>query len=136
MAKCEWCGAIFDTTEAEYFFESEEPGLSYKRFRTCLCGKCAVEAIETSVDGVYFEICEKCGKTFDLIEDEGTFNSYQGYIGAELRDFWNGQNICADCAMEANENISVSEAAKIWDACGRDEDYMFGYTEEELEAEL
>lgn len=32
-----------------------------------------------------------------------------------------------------SENLSVWNAADIWRSHGKDEDYMFGYTEEELE---
>ena len=32
-----------------------------------------------------------------------------------------------------SERLSVWEAAEIWSSNGKDEDYMFGYTEEELE---
>ena len=35
-----------------------------------------------------------------------------------------------------SEQISVWEAADIWVSNGKDEDYMFGYTEEELEDAL
>lgn len=31
-----------------------------------------------------------------------------------------------------NENLSVGDAALIWLSNGKDEDYMFGYSEEEL----
>ena len=31
------------------------------------------------------------------------------------------------------ERLSVWDAADIWKSYGKDEDYMFGYTEEELE---
>lgn len=34
------------------------------------------------------------------------------------------------------ESISVYDAAEIWESNGRDEDYTFGYTEEELENAL
>ena len=37
---------------------------------------------------------------------------------------------------DTDENISVWDAADIWASNGKDEDYMFGYTEEELEAAL
>lgn len=33
----------------------------------------------------------------------------------------------------SEERISVYDAADIWASNGKDEDYMFGYTEEELE---
>lgn len=35
-----------------------------------------------------------------------------------------------------NEGLSVYEAAEIWVSRGKDEDYMFGYSEEELERAL
>lgn len=37
---------------------------------------------------------------------------------------------------DSDESISVYDAALIWVSHGRDEDYMFGYTEEELEDAL
>mgnify|MGYP002626828949 CR=1 FL=1 len=154
MAKCEWCGKSFDTDEAEDYFESETWLLSYGNVKKCLCGECAVQAIEDQVDGVYFETCEKCGKTLDLIEDEGTFdNHFPWYNGTRLRDHWDSQILCAECAIDEiesdseddgdygededdGERLSVSDAAAIWASNGKDEDYMFGYTEEELEDAL
>lgn len=154
MAKCEWCGASFDPEEAADYFESETRLLSYSNFTKCLCGKCAVELIEDKVDGVYFETCEKCGKTFDLFDEESSFdNHFPLYNGTELRDHWDSQILCADCAIESieseayydddetdddddQESLSVSEAAVIWASHGKDEDYTFGYTEEELEDAL
>lgn len=35
-----------------------------------------------------------------------------------------------------DESLSVYEAAEIWASHGKDEDYMFGYTEKELEDAL
>lgn len=35
-----------------------------------------------------------------------------------------------------DETLSVYDAALIWASNGKDEDYMFGYTEEELENAL
>ena len=35
-----------------------------------------------------------------------------------------------------SERLRVWEAAEIWSSNGKDEDYMFGYTEEELENAL
>lgn len=37
---------------------------------------------------------------------------------------------------DSDEDISVYDAALIWASNGKDEDYMFGYTEEELEDAL
>jgi len=41
-----------------------------------------------------------------------------------------------DESEEFDEFLSVYEAAEIWASHGKDEDYMFGYTEEELEDAL
>ena len=41
-----------------------------------------------------------------------------------------------DESEEFDESLSVYEAAEIWASHGKDEDYMFGYTEEELEDAL
>ncbi len=38
-----------------------------------------------------------------------------------------------DNEYEEEESISVYDAADIWFSNGKDEDYMFGYTAEELE---
>lgn len=37
---------------------------------------------------------------------------------------------------DSEERLSVSDAALIWASNGKDEDYMFGYSEEELEDAL
>ncbi len=37
---------------------------------------------------------------------------------------------------ESDETLSVWDAAEIWASNGKDEDYMFGYTEGELENAL
>lgn len=38
--------------------------------------------------------------------------------------------------VDNEEMLSVYDAALIWASNGKDEDYTFGYTEEELEAAL
>ena len=43
---------------------------------------------------------------------------------------------CDDNYDDDDEGLSVYEAAEIWASNGMDEDYMFGYTEEELEGAL
>jgi len=54
---------------------------------------------------------------------------------------WDGEtyvcNYCAGNDDEADEeSISVYEAAQIWLSNGKDEDYTFGFTEEDLENAL
>ena len=58
---------------------------------------------------------------------------------------WDGETyVCDYCSAEyddfdedeSGERLSVSDAADIWASNGKDEDYTFGYSEEELEAAL
>lgn len=61
--------------------------------------------------------CTKCGSVNDVTED----NIIDEYDNDDDDD---------------NESLSVWDAADIWESSGRDEDYMFGYTEEDLEDAL
>ena len=54
---------------------------------------------------------------------------------------WDGESYtCEYCARNDNqsdsESMSVYDAAQIWLSNGKDEDYTFGYSEEELENAL
>ena len=54
---------------------------------------------------------------------------------------WDGETYRCDwCAAEYDEDddeaLDVYTAAEIWASNGKDEDYMFGYSEDELEAAL
>lgn len=58
----------------------------------------------------------------------------------------NGNYECPVCSFEyhdddfdhdySDERLTVDDAAHYWASRGKDEDYMFGYTEEELEKAL
>lgn len=105
MAVCEWCGKNFDIDFERDTFEIET-NLCYQNLRKCLCGECAIQAIEDEVDGVYFEVCDRCSKTFDLIEDMGKFDSnFPWYNGTRLRDHWRTEILCADCALGDVDNL-------------------------------
>lgn len=68
--------------------------------------------------------CPQCGKRMKREMEYGV---------------WTGNYWC-DCESDEEtideETISVEEAALIWASHGKDEDYTFGYTEEELEDAL
>ena len=52
---------------------------------------------------------------------------------------WDGETyICDRCPEkgEGGEALGISDAAVLWAANGKDENYTFGYTEDELEAAL
>lgn len=55
---------------------------------------------------------------------------------------WDGETYCCDyCggddyADDDGESLSVYDAALIWASNGKDEDYTFGYSEDELEDAL
>lgn len=62
----------------------------------------------------------------------------------EMDYMGNGYFVCPVCGADHqdweycddDEALSVYDAALIWASHGKDEDYMFGYTEEELEDAL
>lgn len=104
MEKCENCGVKFDPTDAADEFEMNTL-LEYNNLKVCLCADCAIEAIENSEEGIYFETCEQCGKEFDLFEDEGEFSTHFSWAnGLILRDYWDDQILCAECALDLVES--------------------------------
>lgn len=59
----------------------------------------------------------------------------------DITGYWDGETyICDYCADEygddEEEGLSVYDAAVIWVSNGKDEDYTFGFLEEELEKVL
>ncbi len=82
------------------------------------------------------EKCECCGEMFDRNEVVNRFDEEYG-IGT-YDHLYSMNDFCYDCAEEimnedSKSGINVYEAADIWASNGKDEDYMFGYTEQELE---
>ncbi|MBQ6994470.1 MAG: hypothetical protein IJN64_08305 [Lachnospiraceae bacterium] len=76
-----------------------------------------------------YAMCVRCGRR--LRRDKDVFGD------------WDGESyVCDYCANEEEddeddgERLSVYDAALIWASHGKDEDYMFGYSEEELEDAL
>ena len=105
MRTCKWCGKKFDVEEAEMDFNAEFSHLSYDNFKKCLCGDCAIRAIEDEEYGVYFEQCEECGRTFDYIKDDDTFKSnFDEDSGKSLTDYWGDKILCCDCALKIVED--------------------------------
>lgn len=73
-----------------------------------------------------YEMCQICGHRLHRYYNEW------GY--------WDGETYycqyCADEESEDDEQIDVYEAALIWASNGKDEDYTYGYSEDELENAL
>ena len=105
MPICDACGKRFDSEEAENDFEIRFSNLRYSNLRRCLCGDCAQEVIDSLDDGEYYETCERCGKTFDLITEKGEFSSHFSVAsGTDLTDHWDDYGIwCADCVIQKLE---------------------------------
>lgn len=99
---CEYCGKDFDEDEARDEFECETLK-SYDYLTKSLCAECAIEAVHDMVDGIYLEVCEKCGTKFDPFADELELQRITGDDGAEIDMF--GKYLCLDCSLnEYNEN--------------------------------
>ena len=72
--------------------------------------------------------CTECG-TYWYVDDEDEYiNDGSGWNAYEEYD--------TDDEDESGESLSVYDAALIWASRGKDEDYTFGYTEDELEDAL
>lgn len=103
---CEWCNMKFDKEITEVEFECENSMLSYNNIRKCLCSTCATAVISDEVEGVYYEICEKCGKEFDYIEENSRFDdNFSWCNGTSLTDYWNNNIQCCDCALKELDTI-------------------------------
>ena len=76
--------------------------------------------------------CPDCGHRMRRYRNE--WGNWDGetyvcdYCNAEYDDGYDGD--------ETGERLSVWDAAEIWASNGKDEDYTFGYSEEELEDAL
>lgn len=90
---------------------------------------------------------------FDIFKSEKSWEEENAYTGetppcprcgtALTKKYVFSEMYCGNCRygledddVEENEPLSVYDAAEIWASNGKDEDYMFGYTEEELEEAL
>lgn len=73
-----------------------------------------------------FAMCPNCGHRMRRVKD--------------MWGNWDGETyVCDYCDgddYDDDERPSVYDAALIWESNGKDEDYTFGYSEEELEAAL
>lgn len=150
MLICDRCGKEFDEDFAESDFmdgaDSSVSSKDYDNIPECLCGECAIEYYN---NGEYRETCESCGKVFEPENENSQFELQisNWLTGADMYEFG---IYCAECAERAwreeyppNDEeeleegaISVYDAALIWASKGKDEDYTFGYSEEELEEAL
>ena len=54
----------------------------------------------------------------------------------EVKDMRKNRNDDYEEYEDEDQSLSLHEAALIWRSNGKDEDYTFGYTEEELEEAL
>lgn len=82
--------------------------------------------------------CDECGAYMNsqpgfTTEDDEWECTECGYVNDVSEDNIRYDN---DEENDDSERISVDDAALIWASNGKNEDYMFGYTEEELEDAL
>ncbi len=77
-------------------------------------------------DGSEEQICPRCGQ--QMIKRYSYSAWWCENCHAGLEDDYDPE--------DDSESISVYDAAQIWASHGKDEDYTFGYTEEELEDAL
>ena len=78
-----------------------------------------------------YATCPFCGHRMRRVRDLGGF-----WDGETYQCDWCARENYDDDEDEDTETLSVDEAADIWASQGKDEDYMFGYSEEDLEKAL
>ena len=84
-----------------------------------------------------FGTCFDCFVEMESEEKRGRLYLNCPICGRKMKaDDWWPEYYERDTEDSDEEGLSVYEAAEIWASKGKDEDYMFGYTEEELEAAL
>ena len=69
------------------------------------------------------------GQLHASIDDAGEHNKCRCTLGED--HYESGQPV-NDEGDAADESLSVGDAADIWRSKGMDEDYMFGYSDDEL----
>ena len=154
MEQCERCGHDYDPYDIEnddrFEDEVDRPGISYDDYSNRLCVDCAIEAALNEEHGFVTRTCPKCGKEYDFFEESDELPFVINADDADLADY---DDLCAECIRDkfeeeermyggdtyddddeedSGERLSVSDAADIWRSHGEDEDYMFGYSEDEL----
>ena len=100
MAICERCGMNFDLSFADLEFDasSETYPITYSHVRPCLCFDCALDALRSQDEDVFFFTCDRCGKEFDYIVDSGRFLGLTGAM--TLDSAWHNEPLCCDCAWD------------------------------------
>lgn len=96
MKKCDWCGAIFEESQAEKAFMQKYRYLYYPRLRVRLCAACAVTAFENYREDIYYDTCDECGKKFDYTVENDRFFAV---TGMPLHAAWRGGVLCRQCAL-------------------------------------
>lgn len=156
MEKCKRCDHYYDPNDidSEYLFEDkvDRPGISYDDYSHCLCVDCAISAAMNEERGFATRICPGCNKEYDFFEESDELPSVIQADDADLADYG---GLCANCILkkfeeeerlygsdtyddeddeeDSGERLSLADAADIWRSHGKDEDYTFGYSEDELE---
>lgn len=83
-----------------------------------------------------YAMCPTCGHRLNREKDE--FGNWDGtsYICINCSNLDDTDDYDDYDDYDDEDNLSVYEAALIWLSNGKDEDYTFGYDEEELEDAL
>lgn len=82
-------------------------------------------------------VCDKCYSEMEFEHIERNYNRVHcPTCGEEWYVDDKEEYINEPYSSEDDESLSVDDAASIWLSHGKDDDYMFGYSEDELEDAL
>lgn len=122
MAECKVCGNTINFDEIKDY--CIDYNFNYDEVSKDLCIDCFENARNMHENGVIFDICDKCGKRFDVCEDEVNLENEAerqfGLCDMDLIDIWNndGRILCVKCALE-------DYVSPFRDKLDRDNDNMF-----------
>lgn len=99
MAICSRCGCEYDEDDINMIHAD------VSRIPVDMCQDCLDDAYDDGEYGLFYDTCERCGKSFDVMEEKDDYDSSisGGANGIEFDSF--DQILCADCALVERENI-------------------------------
>ena len=71
---------------------------NYDYLTKSLCAEWAISAIDDEDNGIYLELCEKCGTRFDPFVDEQELCNRTGDDGATIDMF--DKYLCLNCSLD------------------------------------
>lgn len=102
MAKCIRCGCEYDKEDVVLLHAD------VSRVPVDMCQDCLDETYDMGETGLFYDTCERCGKSYDVFEEKDTYDNQ--WIGAGKRAFDDFDEVlCSDCAIQEMERLNSED---------------------------